>query len=244
MSEAAGNPHCTNRGDQVGASRSLSWLASELVVVFVGVVLGLAFNAWWQEIQDQKATQLSLTRLSDNLATTLADLKGDVAAMDQSWESARLLINSDVSELPASTVALALMRLLDIRIPVPETAEYKALTSTGKLREINNAEIVTGVTAAYEQLPYLRHLSDTAMRFANELQGMVAAGMVYEELGDFRIDYPPFRVNDRGRQLLANDDVRVRIVSIGYLAGFQAERYRIVISVIEKAISDIEEELD
>jgi len=212
--------------------------------VFVGVVLGLAFNAWWQEFQDQQETQLSLVRLLDNLTTTLADLKGDVAIMDQSWESARILINSDVRNLPDDAVALALKRLLDTRTPIPESAEYTALTSTGKLRTINNAKIVTGVTAAYEQLPYLLRLSNISATLARELKDMIAAGIVYEELGNFSIDYPPFSVNDRGHQLLANDDVRAKIVDVGFWAKFQAERYRIVISEIEGAVSNIEAELN
>jgi len=164
--------------------------------------------------------------------------------MDQSWQSARLLINSDLRELPDSVVALALMRLLDTRTPVPESAEYKALTSTGKLREINNAKIVTSVTAAYEQIPYLQRLSDTSASRAGELRDMIATGIVYDELGNFSTDDPPFRLNERGRQLLANDDVRAKIVSAGFWAEFQADKYRIVIAEIENAISNIEAELN
>lgn len=243
MSNTAANQKGADRGGRADASRQLSWLASELVVVFIGVVLGLAFNAWWEEVQDQKDLQLSLARLLDNLTTTVTDLQGDVAVMDQSWESARILINSEVSRLPDGTAALALMRLLDTRTPIPESAEYKALTSTGKLREITNAKIITGVTAAYEQLPYLQRLSNTSAGLAGELRDMLAAGIVYEELGDFSFDYPPFRLNHLGLQLLANDDVRAKIVYVGFWARFQAEKYRIVIAEIEDAIANIEAEL-
>lgn len=131
----------------------------------------------------------------------------------------------------------------DTRTPVPESAEYKALTSTGKLRDISNPELVTAVTAVYEQLPYLQHLADESAKGAWNLRVMIATGLEYQKLGEFDIDMPAFTLNDEGEERLARTDVRALIVVAAYSSSYQAMRYRQVISEIEIAIASIEVEL-
>jgi len=243
MSDAA----TTTRGDHAIKSyrfgRSLNWLAAELIVVVIGVVLGLAFSAWWQNLQDQKDSRLSLARLSDNLATTLRDLQGDIVVMEQSAEAARMLVNSSASERTPESAALALARIFDTRTPVAESAEYKALTSTGRLREIRNPKIVTAVTSIYEQMPYLIRLSDISDREARELQKMVSMSLIYQDIAAFNLDVPTFTLDERAEEVLTRADVRAQIVSAGFWAAFQAERYRSVISEITDVIAEIENEL-
>ena len=225
------------------SGRNLNWLAAELVVVVMGVILGLAFSAWWQDIQDQKDSHSSLLRLSGNLTTTLRDLQGDVTALEKSAQAARMLINSKASEITREAAALAIARIFDTRTPVAESAEYKALTSTGRLRDISNPKIVTAVTSIYEQLPYLVRLSDISDREARDLRKMLAMSLVYSDVGAFELDAPPFTLNDRGEELLARPDVRAQIVSAGYWAAFQARRYRSVIADISDVIAEIDIDL-
>jgi len=221
----------------------VNWLVAELIVVVIGVVLGLAFSAWWQNFQDQKDSALSLARLSENLATTLRDLQGDIEIMEQSAEAARMLLNSSASERTPESAAIALAQIFDTRTPVAESAEYKALTSTGRLRDIRNPKIVTAVTSIYEQLPYLIRLSDISDREARELRKMVAMSLMYQDVAAFNLDMPAFTLNERAEELLARADVRAQIVSAGYWAAFQAQRYRSVISEITDVIAEIENEL-
>lgn len=166
MSEGATIRPSRNADKFLRYGRSLSWLAAELTVVVIGVVVGIAISSWWQDTQDQKIIRLSLERLPDNLTTTLVDLQTDVGILGDTWDAARILINSEPSELTNASAASALAKLFDTRTPVPESAEYKALTSTGKLRDISNPELVTAVTAVYEQLPYLQHLADESAKGA------------------------------------------------------------------------------
>jgi len=223
--------------------RSANWLVAELAVVVIGVVLGLAFSAWWQSYQDQKDSASSLARLSENLETTLRDLEGDVVIIEQSTEAARMLLNSSASERTPESSASALARIFDTRTPVAQYAEYKALTSTGRLRDIRNPKIVTAVTSVYEQLPYLIRLSDISAKEATELREMVAISLMYRDVATFNLDFPIFTLNERAEELLARADVRAKIVSAGYWAAFQARRYRRVISEIKDAIAEIENEL-
>jgi hypothetical protein len=223
--------------------RNLNWLIAELVVVVMGVVLGLAFSAWWQDFLDDKDSRLSLARLSENLTTTLHDLQGDVEVMEQSAEAARMLINSRPSDRTPESAALALARIFDTRMPVAEIAEYQALTSTGKLRDIANPKIVTGVTSIYEQLPYLMSLSDVSERTAEDLRAMVAISLVYQDIPTFGMDAPIFTLNERAEELLIRADVRAQIVNAGYWAAFQARRYRSVISGITDVLEEIDNEL-
>lgn len=223
--------------------RNLNWLVAELIVVVIGVVLGLAFSAWWQNFQDQKDSVLSLVRLSENLATTLRDLQGDIVVMEQSAAAARMLVNSNASERTPESAALALARIFDTRTPVAESAEYKALTSTGRLRDIRNPKIVTAVTSIYEQLPYLIRLSDVSDREARELRKMVSMSLMYHDIGAFNVDMPTFTLNELSGEVLDRADVRAQIVSAGFWAAFQAERYRSVISEITDVMAEIEHEL-
>jgi predicted HTH domain antitoxin len=223
--------------------RNFNWLVAELVVVVMGVVLGLAFSAWWQDFQDHKDSLLSLARLSENLTTTLHDLQGDIETMEQSAEAARMLINSKPSDRTPESAALALARIFDTRTPVAETAEYQALTSTGTLRDIVNPKIVTAVTSIYEQLPYLIRLSDENERIASELRTMVAISLVYQDIPSFDLDAPIFTLNEGAEELLTRADVRAQIVSAGYWAAFQARRYRSVILGIKDVLAEIDNEL-
>jgi len=223
--------------------RNLNWLVAELVVVVMGVVLGLAFSAWWQDFQDDKDSRLSLARLSENLTTTLHDLQGDVEVMEQSAEAARMLINSKPSGRTPESAALALARIFDTRTPVAETAEYQALTSTGTLRDIANPKIVTAVTSIYEQLPYLIHLSDVSDRTAIDLRTMVAISLVYQDIPSFDLDAPIFTLNENAEELLTRADVRAQIAIAGYWAAFQARRYRSVILGITDVLAEIDNEL-
>jgi len=243
MSETATERPADEGNKSLRIARSLNWLVTELIVVVIGVVLGLAVSAWWQNVQDQKDSALSLARLSDNLETTLRDLQGDVDHMEQAAEAARMLINSTASERTQESTAQALASIFDTRTPTAESAEYDALTSTGRLRDISNPKIVTAVTSIYELLPYLIRLSDTSEREAIELRKMVAMSLVYHDVGAFELDAPAFTLNDRAEELLARADVRAQIVSAGYWAAFQARRYRSVISDITAAIAEIENEL-
>jgi hypothetical protein len=223
--------------------RNLNWLVAELVVVVIGVVLGLAFSAWWQNFQDHKDSRLSLARLSENLTTTLHDLQGDIEIIELSAEAARTLINSRPSDRTPEVAALALARIIDTRTPVVESAEYKALTSTGALRDIRNPKIVTAVTSIYEQLPYLIRLSDVSYREARDLRVMVALSIEYQDIRAFDLDAPIFTLNERAEELLTRADVRAQIVSAGYWAAFQASRYRTVILEIADVIAEIDNEL-
>lgn len=243
MSDATTNRTDTDADGHLRIRRNLNWLAAELTVVVVGVVLGLAFSAWWQNVQDQKDSQSSLARLSGNLTTTLRDLQGDVEVLQQSAQAARMLLDTEASERTPESAALALARIFDTRTPVAESAEYKALTSTGRLRDIPNPKIVSAVTSIYEQLPYLIRLSDISDREARDLRKMVAMSLDYRDVGAFELDAPAFTLNDRGEELLARPDVRAQIVSAGYWAAFQAARYRSVISNITDVIAEIEIEL-
>lgn len=243
MSEAVTERPNENTDGSFRYGRKLNWLAAELIVVIMGVVLGLAFSAWWQNFQDQKDSALSLARLSENLATTLRDLQGDIEIMERSAEAARMLVNSSPSERTPESEALALARVFDTRTPVAESAEYNALTSTGRLRDIRNPKIVTAVTSIYEQLPYLIRLSNISDREARELQSMVAVSLVYRDIPAFNLDMPTFSLNERAEELLTRADVRAQIVSAGYWAAFQARRYRNVISEIRDVIAEIDNEL-
>lgn len=221
----------------------VNWLVAELIVVIMGVVLGLAFSAWWQNYQDQKDSALSLARLSDNLAMTLLDLQADIGLLEQSAAAARMLLNSNASELTPESSASALARIFNTREPVAVSAEYKALTSTGRLRDIRNPKVVTAVTSIYEQLPYLMRLADGSDREASELKRKVAMSLIYREVAPFNLDMPTFTLHESAEEVLARADVRAQIVSAGFLAAFQAERYRIVISEITEVIAEIENEL-
>lgn len=243
MSEAT-----TSRPDEEATmslqfGRKLNWLVAELVVVVMGVVLGLAFSAWWQSYQDQKDSILSLARLSENLATTLRDLQGDVETLEQSAEAARMLVNYSGSDRAPEFSASALASIFDTRTPVAETAEYKALTSTGTLRDIRNPRIVTAITSIYEQLPYLRLVADFSDREARDLYTMVATSLEYRDIAVFSLDAPAFTLNERADELLTRPDVRAQIVRAGYWAAFQARRYRLVIAEIVDVIAEIDEEL-
>jgi hypothetical protein len=227
-------------------TKDIPWkrISVEATAIVASILLAFAIDASWEEAQQQEDIRLSLMRLSDNLKITLLDLKTDVETLEQSWVAAQILINSERPQSVRESAETALAELLETRTPVAESAEYRSLTATGMLRDISNPEIVTAVTSAYENVPYLQHLSGTSSREVQNLRAMISIGLDYRHLGDFNLESPTFTLNEEGQRLLARADVRGNIVRVAQIKSLQARYYRLVIAQIEEAIKAIDIELN
>jgi uncharacterized protein YggT (Ycf19 family) len=226
-------------------STTIQWkrFSVEIAAIVGSILLAFAIDAWWQEAQDQKSIEHSLARLADNLSATVSDLQSDLGILDISAAAARDFINGEPEGISTDKAAAGLARLFDTRSPNVELAEYEALTSTGRLRDIPNVDIIRLLTSIYDQMPKLIRLADQTGNEARDLRKMVASEILYNQLESYSLDRPNFELSDRGLEILMRADVREQIVDAGYRASFQAIRYRALIADIENAIALIEVEL-
>jgi hypothetical protein len=72
------------------AARGIRWasLGREFVVTFVGVLLALAVNSWWQERQDRRAEVETLVEIRADLRTDSTDVTGNLGGLQ--YAKARL----------------------------------------------------------------------------------------------------------------------------------------------------------
>ena len=224
---------------------TIQWkrISIEFAAIVGSILLAFSIDAWWQDAQDQKSIEHSLARLADNLSATVSDLQSDLEILDHSAEAARMLINGESVDISKGKATASLAKLFDTRSPAVESAEYKALTSTGRLRDIPNVDIVRVLTSIYDQMPKLNRLADKTGNEARNLRKLIAPEIVYDQIGSFSLDRPTFELSDRGLEILTRTDIREQIVDAGYRASFQAVRYRALIADIENAIVLIEVEL-
>ncbi len=218
-------------------------ISIEFAAIVGSILLAFAIDAWWQEAQNQKSIEHSLARLVDNLSATVSDLQSDLEILDLSAEAARDFINGEPEGISKDKATENLAKLFDIRSPEVESAEYEALTSTGRLRDIPNVDVIRMLTSIYDQMPKLVQLADITRNEARDLRKMIAPEILYSQIGSYSLDRPTFELSDGGLEILKRADVREQIVDAGYRASFQAFRYRALIADIEKAIALIKVEL-
>ena len=224
---------------------TIQWkrISIEFAAIVGSILLAFSIDAWWQEAQDQKSIKHSLARLADNLSATVSDLQSDLEILDYSAEAARMFINEESVDISKEKATASLAKLFDTRSPAVESAEYKALTSTGRLRDIPNVDIIRVLTSIYDQMPKLNRLAVNTGNEARDLRKLIAPEIVYNQIGSFSLDRPTFELSDRGLEILTRADVREQIVDAGYRASFQAVRYRALIADIENAIALIDAEM-
>ena len=135
-------------------SAKLSWYASEISVVVIGVLIALALNAWWQGVQDSRSEEHYYEQLKNNLERTISVHKAD------SISSARvqrhhMRFNEAArfdSEVSSDSVDSWIGRALTSYVSNISLGAFAALVDTGDLNLISDDSLRFAISDYYDEM--------------------------------------------------------------------------------------------
>lgn len=205
----------------------------ELAVVFLGVWLGLLAEDYRQTRQEREAERVSLGRLIADLDSDALDMAGNLERTTASHAAARWVLDrSDARGVDSDSLAEHLSTIHFISLLTPNTSEYSALKSTGRINLIRNQELRQGLTQLYEGYPYINALHD---RDADRLDAAMAeiAPHVRMQVMHGRV-FPTVRVVG-DPDVILSDAAFLREVSA--MVGYRSLLERQYLSLIEHVAS-------
>lgn len=123
-------------------------LLAEGVVIIISVLLALAADAWWDSRQESATAQKHLVSLSRDF-TQMRVRMDSVLQRNLANDSAGTLLverlGAGDEPLPADSLYLALIELVDYAVFSPSTGSYSSLVSTGGIELIDDDELKTAI---------------------------------------------------------------------------------------------------
>jgi hypothetical protein len=132
----------------------------EFLTVFLGVSVSLIAENWRQRRADTHAEHNSLVRLYSDLRAEQQDVEGNLTRARTGLSSARWLIANGARGHSADTVSAALTAVGTCSFFLPQTSEYTALKSSGRLSIIEEQTIRESVVSFYEMDPFIAWLHE------------------------------------------------------------------------------------
>ena len=122
------------------ASR-MRWFGAEFLVVLTGVLVALAFNAWWGTRQDQRREENYLRQIHAELLRTEEELAVEVGLAEEMFVKAARLHAAFFATAPVSSDSLDRWLELNHADPEPLLGTLRAIVSTGELNLVRDDSV-------------------------------------------------------------------------------------------------------
>lgn len=134
----------------------LRWFAAEILIVVAGVLIALALNAWWQNLQAAASEENYLSLIRRDLGDMAASLEELQAFEDEQIEGGleayRVISAEDRSAEQLALVSDRILRLTSRRTMSAIDATYTDLINTGNLPLIRNQALRDLIITYYERI--------------------------------------------------------------------------------------------
>ena len=231
--------------------QSIPWLriATEFVVIFLGVSLSLAGDDWRQWREDRAAERELLVELMADLSADSADLSTMQRYMRR-WDGAALdlaKIDSGLMQAPDSAILRRIERLMVFSLYQPVSSAYVGLKEGGQLPLIQDPELRREVVEYYEvRQPYMLQFDDLAQEAHDRFRLIVLRHVGFEITDSVDSFWPPpepaFRTS--WSAWMEEEGTRGALEHLGVLAGNWAVRIESVLAANADLRASIREELE
>jgi hypothetical protein len=158
---------------------SLPWarLGAEFVVIVVGVLVALAFDAWRQDAGEARLGRVHIEALTRDLESDSALLSITVPGLERKSAAVHVLLR-DVANIPADSMIDLIPTSANYgwRIPNTRNAAFEEILSTGGLRLIPDADLRSDIVWYYEEWEHqLERLDRHRSGFPNATYEMLPA---------------------------------------------------------------------
>jgi len=154
-------------------------LASEFTVVFLGVLVALAVDQWWDVQQDRALEQAYYGSLAEDLARDTAEYRYSFEVMEVSAQVANEVLDTSLGLRDFPADAQRLFRASFLNYPQRSTATIDELMSSGNLRLLRDESVKAAMLAYYRDVdewqPRIRgpEFTQATLDYRREIQDLV-----------------------------------------------------------------------
>ncbi len=176
--------------------------SAELVVVFLGVFLGLLAENYRESVRERADERVSLDGLILDLDVDREDMRGNLQRTESGLLSAPwLLEHADARSIDHDSLAHHVAQFQQTSVFNPNTSEYTALKSAGRINILQDSGFRQRLTKLYESYSYIH-----GQHAKSHDQVVVALGFIARYVRtDFVADdpFPEIRIIEDPRLVLS-----------------------------------------
>lgn len=179
----------------------LRWFATEIVVVVAGVLIALALNAWWSQIQNTQKQQILMVAVSDELAT-------NVTSLNQSVEAHRGIADAiERAQIDGSSEAVHQTAVIERELWEPQTTAIKMLISFQSTSKLDGSKLRIELGSVLELIQKYQEREHRAAEFQDRARERIA------ELG-----LPIFMIfsEEESNQVIFSDQIMLNYLTLRY----------------------------